>query len=118
MLPGRVRIIVVIVGGKCRHWTVVIRNCVAAKRFLRQIGGGGRLAVLLIDRWMLMPSIVVIVRVWAVSRPRVVLSLLTALWLPRIVAVATATVGFTIAFAIAVATTATAIVAGVTRFAA
>ena len=69
---------------------------------------------------MQMPSIVVIVRIWDVSRPRVVLSLLTALWLPRIVAVATATVGFTIAFAIAVAvaTTAAAIVAGVSGFAA
>ena len=63
MLPRRVSIIVVIVGGKCRHWTVVIRNCVAARLVLRQIGGGGRLAVKLIDGWMLMPSIVIVVRV-------------------------------------------------------
>ena len=109
MLPRRIRIIIVIVGGESRHRTVLfvivavamsadVGSRVAAKLVLRQIGGGGRLAVGFPSGWMPMPCVVIVGRVREISRP-VFLSPLAALGLPCVIAAAAASVAVAVAVA-------------------
>ena len=109
MLPRRIRIIIVIVGGESRHRTVLfvivaiamsadVGGRVAAKLVRRQIGGGSRLAVGFPSGWMPMPCVVIVGRVREISRP-FSLSLLAALGLPCVIAAAAATVAVAVAVA-------------------